>query len=105
MQPIHELVGIVNQVADGDFTSRPKESQLVEIKKLHRAFTDMANSLETYNRYLEERVSQRTLELNEKNLQLRETMRLLDEEKKKQVQQAYNAGIVEHAISVLHNIV
>ena len=64
----------------------------------------MANSLETYNRYLEERVSQRTLELNEKNLQLRETMRLLDEEKKKQVQQAYNAGIVEHAISVLHNI-
>ena len=104
MQPIHELVGIVNQVADGDFTSRPKESQLVEIKKLHRAFTDMANSLETYNRYLEERVSQRTLELNEKNLQLRETMRLLDEEKKKQVQQAYNAGIVEHAISVLHNI-
>ena len=104
MQPIHELVGIVNKVADGDFTSRPKESQLVEIKKLHRAFTDMANSLETYNRYLEERVSQRTLELNEKNLQLRETMRLLDEEKKKQVQQAYNAGIVEHAISVLHNI-
>ena len=104
MQPINELVGIVNKVADGDFTSRPKESQLVEIKKLHRAFTDMANSLETYNRYLEERVSQRTLELNEKNLQLRETMRLLDEEKKKQVQQAYNAGIVEHAISVLHNI-
>ena len=104
MQPIHELVGIVNKVADGDFTSRPKESQLVEIKKLHRAFTDMANSLETYSRYLEERVSQRTLELNEKNLQLRETMRLLDEEKKKQVQQAYNAGIVEHAISVLHNI-
>ena len=104
MQPINELVGIVNKVADGDFTSRPKESQLVEIKKLHRAFTDMANSLETYNRYLEERVSQRTLELNEKNLQLRETMLLLDEEKKKQVQQAYNAGIVEHAISVLHNI-
>ena len=57
MQPINELVGIVNKVADGDFTTRPKESQLVEIKKLHRAFTDMANSLETYNRYLEERVS------------------------------------------------
>ena len=36
MQPINELVGIVNKVADGDFTSRPKESQLVEIKKLHR---------------------------------------------------------------------
>ena len=104
LQPIRELIGVVHRVAEGDFTGKPTDSPLEEIQKLHRAFIDMANSLETYNRFLEERVSQRTLELSERNLQLRETMRQLEEERKKQLQQAYNAGMVEHAISVLHNI-
>ena len=38
MQPIHELVGIVNKVADGDFTSRPKESQISRDQEASSSF-------------------------------------------------------------------
>lgn len=104
VQPIHELMGAVKRLAEGDFSGKPAESTLIEIQRLNRAFIDMSTSLETYNRYLEERVAQRTLELSERNLQLHETMAELEQERKKQLQQAYSAGMIEHAISVLHNI-
>ncbi len=105
VSPISELVQLTRRLADGNFEdSMMQPSRFFEVQTLSRAFNDMANSLETYNRFLEERVEQRTEELMEKNDQLEHTMQELETERKKQLQQAYNAGMAENAISVLHNI-
>ncbi len=105
VSPISELVQLTRRLADGNFEdSMMQPSRFFEVQTLSRAFNDMANSLETYNRFLEERVEQRTQELMEKNDQLEQTMQELETERKKQLQQAYNAGMAENAISVLHNI-
>lgn len=104
-EPINSLVSLTRKLADGSFEgTATAPSRFAEVQTLYRSFNDMANSLETYNRFLEERVEQRTVELLEKNDQLEQTMEELDAERKKQLQQAYNAGMAENAVSVLHNI-
>ncbi len=103
-EPVNELLLYTKKLSDGDFTEKAEVSNFSEFKTLARAFNDMANSLETYNRFLEERVESRTLELQDKNVQLEQTMEELEQERQKQLSQAYQSGVAENAISILHNI-
>jgi two-component system NtrC family sensor kinase len=76
-KPVKMLVDVTDQVARGDLGQRVHIKQLDEIGQLANTFNKMIESLqqsrneiEDYNRTLEEKIIQRTLELEEAQAQL-----------------------------------
>ncbi|HUW25689.1 MAG TPA: EAL domain-containing protein [Gallionella sp.] len=72
--PLRAFVLTADQVALGDLGKRVKETRTDEIGALARAFNRMAGSLQSLYRSLEERVQERTRELNAANEQLQEEL-------------------------------
>lgn len=106
------------QIAKGDLGIQVMDTGKDELSQLAKGFNRMTHNLnkayieiqqtqqklQETNRTLESKVLERTQDLHEKNHELERTMQLLEEEQKKQLQNAYTAGIAENAIGVLHNI-
>ncbi|HOP07815.1 MAG TPA: ATP-binding protein [candidate division Zixibacteria bacterium] len=76
-KPVKQLVEITDQVSRGDLTQRVEVTQHDEIGRLANTFNKMIESLklsrdeiEEYNRNLEEKIIQRTLELEQAQAQL-----------------------------------
>lgn len=85
-QPIIQLKDAVSHVADGRWSQ-------VELRGSGREIQELAESFNRMSRQLEKTQTE-----------LKSSYQALEEERAKQLQHAYEAGIAEHAISVLHNI-
>jgi len=115
---LKKLEEAAKKIAIGDLTIDVSEQGSDELAQLGKAFNTMSdnlviardkiqhsqNELVATNQNLEKIIQERTQDLVNKNTELEKTMSLLAEEQKKQLTQAYSAGIAENAISVLHNI-
>ncbi len=79
-KPIDELVEITESFTNGDFSARAKVYRIDEIGRLTISFNDMADTLEGLVHNLEDRVSERTNELeklNEEHAKSRSQLKLL----------------------------
>ncbi|MBF0236262.1 MAG: HAMP domain-containing protein [SAR324 cluster bacterium] len=115
---VNELEQAARKIAKGERDVKVTESGNDEMSRLAKAFNLMSynlreashkiyqhqQQLELTNQNLEHLVAERTQRLQEKNNILEKTMRMLDEERAKQLRSAFYAGISENAIGVLHNI-
>ncbi len=63
VNPIHEIVGVAEKIRNGDLESRCDERYQDEIGKLGRTLNNMTSQLIEFNRGLEDKVSERTHEL------------------------------------------
>jgi len=63
MEPIQALVAGAQGIARGDLRSRVKINSRDELGTLSRVFNEMAEALENYTKNLEQRIQDRTLEL------------------------------------------
>ena len=70
--PLRSFALTANEIAKGDLSKRVEESRLDEIGALGRAFNRMTENLQVLYRTLEDRVEERTRELNVSNEQLQE---------------------------------
>lgn len=97
--PLRVLSEGVSRIADGDLDYAISQKDLVfdEFMELSTAFNSMTGKLKDsytklgeYNRFLEKKVAERTLELKEAQNTL--------------LQKAHEAGMAEMAVGILHNI-
>jgi len=63
LRPIYQLISITEKFSKGDFSQRAKVKKNDEVGKLSRAFNIMAEELYMHINKLEEKVKQRTIEL------------------------------------------
>ena len=70
--PLKSFARTADETAQGDLSKRVDESRADEIGALGRAFNRMAENLQTLYRTLEDRVEERTRDLNVSNEQLQE---------------------------------
>jgi len=70
LRPIYELISITEQYALGDFSQRANISKRDEVGKLGSAFNKMAEELEVLINHLENKVVERTKELERRNTEL-----------------------------------
>lgn len=70
LKPIYELISITEQYALGDFSKRANISKHDEVGKLGSAFNKMAEELEGLINHLENKVVERTKELERRNTEL-----------------------------------
>ncbi len=82
-KPVTELVEVTNQISQGDFSRKVEIDQQDEIGQLARTFNRMIESLkqsrdeiEEYNRNLEEKIIERTQQLEEAQAQLIQSEKL-----------------------------
>ncbi len=82
-KPVTELVAVTNQISQGDFSRKVEIDQQDEIGQLARTFNRMIESLkqsrdeiEEYNRNLEEKIIERTQQLEEAQAQLIQSEKL-----------------------------
>ncbi|MCD4712014.1 MAG: diguanylate cyclase [Clostridiales bacterium] len=71
LTPFYELIDVTEKFSRGEFNNRVKFQKDDEVGKLSLAFNKMADSLQLMINTLEERVSERTAELNDNKEQLR----------------------------------
>ncbi|MFZ4857888.1 MAG: sensor histidine kinase [Desulfuromonadaceae bacterium] len=69
-RPIRELTGAVERIASGDLAARAPETDRTEIGQLALVFNGMVAQLQTWQQDLEQQVSERTKELQQKNAEL-----------------------------------
>ena len=69
-RPIRELTGAVERIASGDLAARAPETDRTEIGQLALVFNGMVAQLQTWRQDLEQQVSERTKELQQKNAEL-----------------------------------
>jgi len=103
-RPLRFLVAVANRIAKGDLTQEVKPSTLDEVGELALAFNQMTmdlkqsrDKIEEHSRMLEERVHQRTKELETANLELRQMQAQL-------VQSAKMTAIGELGAGVAHEL-
>ena len=70
LRPIYELISITEQYGLGDFSQRANISKRDEVGKLGSAFNKMAEELEVLINHLENKVVERTQELERRNTEL-----------------------------------
>ncbi len=79
VQPVQVLVAATSSIRRGDLTARVRVSRSDELGELGGAFNDMAHELEDYTGHLEEKVEVRTRALHQKNTELGEVNRKLED--------------------------
>lgn len=83
-KPIAAVTGVASQVQRGDFSHLEKlaaaESRRDEIGELAKVFRTMASEVENRQRVLDELVTQRTRELEDKNLALSDAQAVINKE-------------------------
>jgi diguanylate cyclase (GGDEF)-like protein/PAS domain S-box-containing protein len=90
--PLKGFASTAAEIAQGDLGKRVDESRADEIGMLGRAFNRMAEKLQASRRFLEERVEERTRELNASNALLKQEVaeRKQAEEELKQTKARYD---------------
>lgn len=73
LRPIYELISITEEYGLGDFSKRANISKRDEVGKLGSAFNKMAEELEVLINHLENKVVERTQELERRNTELAKT--------------------------------
>ncbi len=79
MRPLKHLADTVSRIQHGDLTARTRIEAPDELGLLARGINTMAADLGTYTRGLEERVAERTAEVERKNEELRRLNEQLEE--------------------------
>ena len=74
VQPVAELAGVARRFAAGSMEARVKVRGSGDLALLGETYNDMAGSIESYTRSLEEKVSERTKDLEAANTKLSQAM-------------------------------
>ena len=74
VRPVADLAGVAHQFAEGSMEARVKVRGSGEIALLGETFNDMAGSIESYTRSLEDKVLERTHDLEMANTKLNKAM-------------------------------
>ncbi|TEB17288.1 Methyl-accepting chemotaxis protein PctC [Pelotomaculum sp. FP] len=74
LKPIVKLKEAVNRYSQKDFSSRSPVLTSDEVGELSRSFNMMADTIQEYNRTLQQRVEERTRELHEKNVRIMQSI-------------------------------
>jgi signal transduction histidine kinase len=111
VRPILELQGVVGRVADGDLSARANTDQKNELGQLATSVNSMTEALllrdrtlKEANESLEQRVDERTRELQDQIVARELAHRELEEAQRRLMQLAREAGMAEVATGVLHNV-
>lgn len=111
LRPVGELTRAARSLAQGSWDQRVDESRGDELGVLAAAFNSMVHELERSYRTVEQRVQQRTEELQQSNASLLEniSLRQQSEAEREKLNQrlltaSRQAGMAEVATGVLHNV-
>jgi signal transduction histidine kinase len=111
VRPILNLQRVVQRVADGDLSARAQAARGDEIGQLATSVNSMTEALllrdrtlKEANETLEQRVAERTRELQDQIAARESAHRDLQEAQRRLMQLAREAGMAEVATGVLHNV-
>ena len=111
VRPVLNLQRVVRQVADGDLSARAEIARGDEIGQLAASVNSMTEALllrdrtlKEANENLEQRVAERTRELQDEVVARERAHRELEEAQRRLMQLSREAGMAEVATGVLHNV-
>lgn len=74
LKPVLHLIGVVKQFGEKDMNVRSEITSNDEIGELGRSFNNMADTIQNHSLTLENKVLERTKELNEKNAKIQDSI-------------------------------
>jgi len=90
LRPILHLTTIVKQFGKKNMDARSEITSTDEIGELGRAFNSMADTIQNYSLTLENKVIERTKELNEKNVELQDSIEYREKAEKDILYMSYH---------------
>ena len=111
VRPIHELITATVKIAEGDMSKVIAFGGTDEIGKLSSSFevmrlklADSLDELQRYNAMLEQKVSERTKEINESRKQIKDLLKKVitsQEEERKRIAREFHDGILQDLAAML----
>ncbi|HZK60535.1 MAG TPA: cache domain-containing protein, partial [Anaerovoracaceae bacterium] len=95
LQPVLRLITIVKQFGEKNMDARSEITSTDEIGELGRTFNNMADTIQNYSLTLENKVIERTKELNEKNVELQDSIGYREKAEKDLLYMSYHDCLTE----------